>query len=146
MSEKKFRWASPQDWLNHHITKLSEADDVDEICATARQLGDALSGDQVKALFVDEMGEDGYFNELCLVVDPLSLAECGGTISECDHCRQVKCEVCHSRDACFDEQAGTVDEDRVCNKCGDEAGPGTLSSDGVCDGCILDDDAEDDGD
>jgi hypothetical protein len=122
------KWVSPRVWLAHYLEKPEH--DRDDLVQLAQQLADSLDGSDIEELFHDEMEEDGYYAPLC--------ANCKEPVSECEDCyaEHCKCSECPEED----------DTDRTCNGCGDICGPGTMSSDGYCDGCVLaaDEDEDDD--
>ena len=57
---KKYRWASPHEWLLEQIEKWPE----DMLVSTARDLALVTDADTIQQLFHSEMDADGYFKPL----------------------------------------------------------------------------------
>jgi hypothetical protein len=61
MSEPRYRWAHPSEWLDHWI---EQHQDVAALDSLARALAAELDSDQLQDLFQAEMDADGYFRPL----------------------------------------------------------------------------------
>lgn len=60
MGEKKYKWNSPNEWLNDKIDSY----DPHELRLIAKTLATRLDADEVQDEFQSDMDEDGYFDEL----------------------------------------------------------------------------------
>ena len=59
---KKMKWKNPHQWLNDHARKYRRQ--LPALLDIIRRLVRALDADTIQHLFQEEMGKDGYFDDL----------------------------------------------------------------------------------
>jgi hypothetical protein len=64
MSDKKYRWAGPHEWLDHRIQKLVSAEDAKTLGQDFMQLAHQVTADEIQDLFQSDMVADGFFRPL----------------------------------------------------------------------------------
>jgi hypothetical protein len=69
----RYRWQSPQEWLEGKLTCLANEDEYPEILSIARTLVGMVDANQILAVFQEEMENQGYF----VPSDLINCPECG---------------------------------------------------------------------
>lgn len=59
MSQKKYRWSNPHEWLQEAVAKKQI--NTNDLLTLINQ---SVDGDQIQDLFQNDMDKDGYFDEV----------------------------------------------------------------------------------
>ena len=61
MSEPRYKWAHPSDWLNDKIEEYRDDDNINGLVGIIDELMRQVAEDDIQNRFQDEMDADGYF-------------------------------------------------------------------------------------
>lgn len=59
---KKYKWASPHDWLIAKISRHNDANEVSELVSICQDLVGEVDNDTIQDMYQSEMDADGYFD------------------------------------------------------------------------------------